>query len=79
VNPYWNVPPELVQNLIAKRVLEQGMTYLSERAYQVLDGWGDDPALVDPKTVDWRGVADGWSVRVRQLPAAPIRWARSSS
>jgi murein L,D-transpeptidase YcbB/YkuD len=69
VNPYWNVPPELVQSLIAKRVLEQGMTYLSERAYQVLDGWDEDAALVDPTTVDWQAVAKGEKpLRVRQLP-----------
>jgi L,D-transpeptidase YcbB len=24
LNPYWNVPPELVQSLVAKNVLEQG-------------------------------------------------------
>jgi murein L,D-transpeptidase YcbB/YkuD len=69
VNPYWNVPPELIQSLIARRVLEQGMTYLSERAYQVLDGWGEDAALVDPTTVNWAAVADGsLEIRVRQLP-----------
>jgi len=69
VNPYWNVPPELVQSLIARRVLEQGVGYLSERRYQVFDGWGDDAALVDPATVDWAAVASGeQELRVRQLP-----------
>src|SRR5688572_28614905 len=46
VNPYWNVPPELVRSLIAPRVLEQGLTYLSDRRYQIFDGWGEDAALV---------------------------------
>ncbi|MEO6152785.1 MAG: L,D-transpeptidase family protein [Croceibacterium sp.] len=69
VNPYWNVPPELIRKLIAKNVLEHGMTYLSERAYQVLDGWTEDAPLVDPTTVDWQAVADGkQEIRVRQLP-----------
>ncbi|MCA1661623.1 MAG: L,D-transpeptidase family protein [Novosphingobium sp.] len=69
VNPYWNVPPELVQSLIARRVLEQGLGYLSERRYQVFDGWGEDAALVDPATVDWAAVASGEKeLRVRQLP-----------
>ena len=69
VNPYWNVPPELVRKLIAKNVLAQGMTYLSDRAYQVLEGWAEDAPLIDPKTIDWQAVADGkQDVRVRQLP-----------
>ncbi|HYD07883.1 MAG TPA: L,D-transpeptidase family protein [Reyranella sp.] len=69
VNPYWNVPPELVRSLIARRVLEQGLTYLSERRYQIFDGWGEDAALVDPATVDWAAVVSGEKeLRVRQLP-----------
>jgi hypothetical protein len=36
VNPYWNVPPELVRNLIAPRVAAQGPSYLTEREYQVM-------------------------------------------
>ena len=69
INPYWNVPPELVRSLIAPRVMEQGLTYLSDRRYQIFDGWGDDAALVDPATVDWAAVAKGeQELRVRQLP-----------
>ena len=36
VNPYWNVPPELVKSLIAPRVAAQGISYLTDREYQVL-------------------------------------------
>ena len=69
VNPYWNVPPDLAQKLIAPRVLAGGLTYLEERGYQVLSDWTDDAVLVDPATVDWAAVAEGRSeVRVRQLP-----------
>jgi L,D-transpeptidase YcbB len=69
VNPYWNVPPELVQKLIAKNVLEQGFTYLSDRRYQVLESWADDAAVIDPAKVDWGAVAKGEvHPRVRQLP-----------
>jgi murein L,D-transpeptidase YcbB/YkuD len=69
VNPYWNVPPELVKKLIAVRVLEQGMTYLSERGYQVLDGWYENSEPMDPNKVDWKAVAAGdLEIRVRQLP-----------
>ena len=40
VNPYWNVPPELVRNLIGPRVVAQGVSYLTEREYQVLTDLG---------------------------------------
>ena len=50
LNPYWNVPPELVQSLVAKNVLEQGLTYLTDRDYQILSDWTDDAAPVDPAT-----------------------------
>ncbi len=36
VNPYWNVPPDLVRNLIGPRIVSQGVSYLSDREYQVL-------------------------------------------
>ena len=36
VNPYWNVPPELVKSLIAPRVSAQGISYLTDREYQVM-------------------------------------------
>ena len=30
VNPYWNVPPELVRNLIGPRIVAQGVSYLTD-------------------------------------------------
>jgi hypothetical protein len=69
VNPYWNLPWDLVQTLIAPRVVDQGVTYLKDRGYQVLDSWEDDAKLVDPETVDWPAVAAGKvELRMRQLP-----------
>jgi len=69
LNPYWNVPPDLAQNLVAKRVLEQGLTYLTERDYQVLSDWTDEATLVDPATVDWQAVAAGKAdIRLRRGP-----------
>ena len=70
VNPYWNVPPELVVNLIAPRILAQGISYLTDREYQVLADWSDDPKVLDPATIDWQAVADGkQEVRLRRLPS----------
>ncbi len=69
VNPYWNVPPDLVAKLIAPRVLSGGFSYLSERRYEVLDGWSNDAKVIGPGTVDWNAVAKGTrELRVRQLP-----------
>jgi murein L,D-transpeptidase YcbB/YkuD len=69
LNPYWNVPPDLAQTLVAKRVLEQGLTYLTERDYQVFSDWTDDAIQLDPATVDWQGVSRGTvDVRLRRGP-----------
>ncbi len=69
VNPYWNVPPDIVQNSIAANVVAKGVDYLQSRRYQILADWSSDPARVDPKEVDWGAVAAGdQQVRVRQLP-----------
>jgi murein L,D-transpeptidase YcbB/YkuD len=68
LNPYWHVSSELVRSLIAKNVLDQGLSYLSRQGYQVLapDGSGEP---LDPSTVDWHAVAAGReTVQVRQLP-----------
>ena len=70
VNPYWNVPPELVRNLIAPRVAAQGISYLTDREYQVLTDYGEEAKLIDPQTVDWQAVVDGrQEVRLRRLPS----------
>ena len=69
VNPYWNVPPELIQSLTAKRVKEQGLSYLKDFHYEVLSDWTANARPVDPKTINWKQVAAGRSgILVRQLP-----------
>jgi len=70
VNPYWNVPPELVKNLVGPRVVAQGISYLTDREYQVLTDWSDNPQTIDPRDVDWRAVVEGrQDVRLRRLPS----------
>ena len=70
VNPYWNVPPELARNLIAPRVVAQGVSYLTEREYEVLTDYTENAQPIDPKTVDWQAVVDGrQEVRLRRLPS----------
>src|SRR5207253_2625560 len=70
VNPYWNVPPELVRSLIAPRVVAQGPSYLTEREYEVMADYSENAPRLDPKTVDWQAVVDGrQEVRLRRLPS----------
>ena len=70
VNPYWNVPPELVRSLIGPRVVAQGVSYLTDREYQVLTDYSDDAKTIDPHDVDWQAVVDGrQEVRLRRLPS----------
>jgi L,D-transpeptidase YcbB len=59
VNPYWNVPALLNVKLVAPRVLEQGLGYLSERKYEVFANWTEGAPRLDPATVDWQAVKDG--------------------
>jgi murein L,D-transpeptidase YcbB/YkuD len=69
LNPYWNVPANLVQENIATNVLDRGMGYLKAKGYQVLSGWDSDASLIPPDTIDWKAVAAGeLHPRVRQLP-----------
>jgi len=68
LNPYWNVPDDLVRLRIAANVLDKGLGYLATGGYQVLADW-DARAPLDPARVDWQAVAQGRQVvRVRQLP-----------
>jgi len=69
LNPYWYVPPDLAAERIAPKVLKQGLRYLDELGYQVLSDWSPDADIIDPKTIDWKAVADGKTeVLIRQLP-----------
>jgi len=69
LNPYWYVPPDLAAERIAPNVVRRGQRYLDDLGYQVMSDWDDQAEIIDPKTIDWKGVADGKvEVRIRQLP-----------
>ena len=71
LNPYWNVPPDLAQKLIAPRVVTDGNAYLTDRGYEVVSGFGAGARLIDPDSIDWAAVAAGTAeVHVRQRPGA---------
>jgi murein L,D-transpeptidase YcbB/YkuD len=70
INPYWNVPPDLVRDNIAPRVLEDP-SYLERSHYEALSDWTANARKLDPDEVDWHAVASGQrTLRVRQLPGA---------
>ena len=68
VNPYWNVPDDLVRTNIATNVLQNGVRYLRTGGYEVFSDWNARDKL-DPATLDWHAIHDGGEkVHVRQLP-----------
>jgi murein L,D-transpeptidase YcbB/YkuD len=70
VNPYWNVPPDLVKTLIAPRIVAQGVSYLTDREYEVMTNYSEDAKLIDPHDVDWQAVVNGTEeVSLRRLPS----------
>ena len=68
-NPYWNAPDHLVKKNIAPLYLQQGMSYLKWRGYQVMSDWTTNASVIPASEVDWKGVAAGnVHIRVRQDP-----------
>ena len=69
LNPYWYVPPDLATERIAPKVLKQGLKYVDELGYEVMSDWTKSATIIDPKAVDWKGVAAGKvEVMIRQKP-----------
>jgi L,D-transpeptidase YcbB len=69
LNPYWYVPPDLAGEDVGQFVLKQGLKYLDDYGYQVVSDWSRNPTIIDPKTIDWKGVVDGTvQVNIRQNP-----------
>ncbi|MBO9528127.1 MAG: L,D-transpeptidase family protein, partial [Sphingobium yanoikuyae] len=67
LNPYWNIPPDLVQNKVAPRIL--GGASLTRLNYEALSDWTANPRPLVQSQVDWSAVAAGQQeVRIRQLP-----------
>ena len=72
VNPYWNVPPDLVQKSIAPKFLKGGMKYWNTERYEALSDFSEDASRLDPKKIDWKAIAAGAPAPyVRQKPGGP--------
>ena len=69
LNPYWYVPPDLAGEDVGQFVVKQGLGYLDKMGYEVVDDWTPNPKIIDPKTIDWKGVVDGKvNILIRQKP-----------
>lgn len=69
LNPYWHIPTDMARDRIAPRVLADGMSYLTQGGYEVVSEWSHTAKVIDPRTVDWKAVANGKAdVFVRQKP-----------
>jgi murein L,D-transpeptidase YcbB/YkuD len=69
LNPYWYVPSDLAGEDVGQYVLKFGLKYLDDYGYEIVSDWTPNPTIVDPKTVDWKGVVNGTvDVMIRQKP-----------
>ena len=69
LNPYWNVPPDIVRSRFATQAIKRGASSLPQQGYQVVDRYGSGARPLDPRTINWGDVASGKrKVGVRQLP-----------
>jgi murein L,D-transpeptidase YcbB/YkuD len=67
LNPYWNVPVDLVRKRIAPKVLAG--TSLERQGYEALSDWTNEAEVIPSSAIDWQGVAAGTvEPRVRELP-----------
>jgi murein L,D-transpeptidase YcbB/YkuD len=68
LNPYWNVPPDLVRKR-AGNAVRHGAGVISGERLQVLSDWTPAAHELAPGSVDWRAVAAGRHlVNLRQRP-----------
>ena len=69
LNPYWNAPPDIAARKLAPNVLKRGRAYLNEKGYEILSDWSPTAKVINPMSIDWRGVVAGRvHVRMRQKP-----------
>lgn len=67
LNPFWNVPVDLVRKRIAPKVLA-GRS-LASQGYEALSDWTADAKVIPSAQIDWQGVEAGTvEPRIRELP-----------
>ena len=69
LNPYWNVPENLIRKTVAPGAVKNGEAYLKAQGYQVMSDWTANATVIPGDQIDWKAVAAGQKIiRVRQLP-----------
>jgi len=70
LNPYWYVPSDLAGEDVGQYVVKFGLKYLDDYGYEVVSDWSRDATIIDPKTIDWKGVVNGsvQDIMIRQKP-----------
>jgi murein L,D-transpeptidase YcbB/YkuD len=68
LNPYWEVPYGIaIKELIP--LIRKDLDYLAKEKIQVLEGWGAEERVIDPRTLDWHALGPGhFPYRLRQDP-----------
>jgi murein L,D-transpeptidase YcbB/YkuD len=70
LNPYWNLPPDLIRDR-ARKVLRRGTRAVEAERLQILSDWSSSARVLNPGRVDWRAVASGRRyVNLRQRPGS---------
>ena len=68
-SPYWNVPPDLVRESYARRIINGGKAYLARTGFEVLSDFTEDARVIPASSVDWHAVERGEiTARLRQKP-----------
>ena len=68
LNPYWNLPPDLIRKR-ASKAAQHGPRVITGERLQVLSDWTPQARTLPAGSVDWRAVAAGRRfVNLRQLP-----------
>lgn len=69
LNPYWNLPPDLVRERVATHVLPDGPGWLHHAGLEPVARYAPDAPALDPASIDWSAVAMGDAdVGLRQPP-----------
>jgi len=56
VNPSWNIPESIAAKEILRRI-KKDPYYLADQNITVLEGWGENTTVVDPATINWKGIS----------------------
>lgn len=69
LDPYWNLPPDLVRDRVTNHVLFDGPSWLKHAGLRPVTGYGEDSQPLDAEAIDWIAVSQGTAqVGLRQDP-----------